>query len=448
MALKPRVLFLNRSYFPDAEATGQLLTQLCEELALQFDVRVITGQPNSNPSAAPFVRVGQEDRNGVVVRRVWHTQFSKSSTLGRLVNWGTYLLMATLAALCGRRPDIIVVETDPPLLCLVGAFLRWRFGCQHVVYLQDIYPDLGVALGRIRDGWVTRLLRRLFLAVYRRADQVVVLSDDMRQVLIQGGVDPAHVVKIPNWVDCAKVQPFKGPNTFREELGLQDQFVVMHSGNLGYCQRLENLLEAAERLKDRTEIVIVLVGDGAFRRELEVTAAKKGLTNVRFVDYQPASRLSESLSAADLHIVSVDPRVVGYLMPSKLYGVLASGTPLIAIAPNYCELALLVERNAVGWVVEPDDPQTLSQRIAESAQLPYDLRQMGERARKLAVDQFDRSASVDAFATLLIDLFERAEGSKSNARAARPIETVPEVAPTAPLPESDPTDIAERAAHK
>jgi colanic acid biosynthesis glycosyl transferase WcaI len=410
---KPRLLFLNRSYFPDAEATGQLLTQLCEDLAFQFDVRVISGQPNLNPSQADYVRVGQEVRGGVTIRRVWNSQFAKSSTIGRLANWFSYMLMATLAAIFGPRPDFVIVETDPPFLCLVGAFLRRRFGCQLIVYLQDIHPDLGVALGRVRKGPITWLLRKCFLGVYRRADQVVVLSNDMRQVLVESGVDRRRITKIPNWVDCSKVTSVKSDNRFRAELDLQDKFVVMHSGNLGFCQRLENILDAAEQLLDRPEIAIVLVGDGASRKRLEADAVRRGLKNVRFVDYQPAARLSESLSAADVHIVSVDPRVVGFLMPSKLYGVLASGTPVLAVAPASCELSEIVERESVGYVVGPDEPSALAKRIADLAAFPYHLKEIGERARSLAVDQFDRGISVDAFATLLLDLFQQSVGSQA-----------------------------------
>jgi hypothetical protein len=118
------VLFINRSYWPDAEASGQLLTELCEDLAGPFDVTVLAGQPNQNPDQVVFRRRGWETRNGVHIRRVRHSQFPKRFFLGRLINLVTFLLGASLAALIIRRPDIVVVETDPPLLCLLGAFLR------------------------------------------------------------------------------------------------------------------------------------------------------------------------------------------------------------------------------------------------------------------------------------------------------------------------------------
>ncbi len=121
---RPRVLFLNRSYWPDAEATGQLLTELCEDLAASFDVTVIAGQPNQNPSGAGFRKSGWQDHGGVRIRRVWHTRFAKSFLPARLLNLVTYLFAALLAAVFVPRPDVIVAETDPPLLCLVALLLR------------------------------------------------------------------------------------------------------------------------------------------------------------------------------------------------------------------------------------------------------------------------------------------------------------------------------------
>ena len=132
--------------------------------------------------------------------------------------------------------------------------------------------------------------------------------------------------------------------------------------------------------------------------------AERNLPNVHFVGYQAIDYLSTSLSAADVHLVTVDPRVIRYLMPSKLYGVLASGTPVIAIAPSGSELARIVEEEQVGRVATPLDPGALAARIVELADLPYDFGDMGDRARRLAVGRFDRGASVQRFREVLGEL--------------------------------------------
>ena len=398
---KPSVMFFNRSYWPDAEATGQLLTELCEDLAPNFAVTVFAGQPNQNPDNCPFLRHGRENRNGVAIRRVRHTQFRKSSLLGRGLNILSYLFMATAAAIFGPRPEIVVVETDPPLLCFLGAALRLRYRCRLVIYLQDLYPDLAVALGKVRPSWTISLLRRLIFAVYRRADRIVVLSRDMQKVLVESGVAAERIDVIPNWVDTSEVRPLKQGNALRSEWNPENRFVVMYSGNMGLCQGLDNVIRAAEQLRDRSEILFLLVGDGSSRQRIQDLAAELRLSNVRFLSYQSKSDLGCSLSAADLHLVPVDSRVYNFLMPSKLYGVLASGTPLLAVAPAESELAQLTLESQVGLVVPPDDAQALAGAIGWCATHRTALDAMGARARRLAENRFDRHQITREFASLL-----------------------------------------------
>ncbi len=223
---------------------------------------VVAGQPNQNPSGVKFRRAGWEDRNGVSVRRVWHSRFPKSFLPGRVLNLLSYLAAALLAALFVPRPDLIIVETDPPLLCLIAAFLRRWHRARLVVYLHDIYPDIAVALGKIPDGRLTRWLRQLMFGTYRRADRVVVLSRDMRDLLVTAGVAPQQVDCISNWIDTDLIVPRQDGNPFRQRHALDGQFVVMYSGNLGLCQRLEDILEAARQLLDRPDILFLLVGAG------------------------------------------------------------------------------------------------------------------------------------------------------------------------------------------
>jgi glycosyltransferase involved in cell wall biosynthesis len=296
---------------------------------------------------------------------------------------------------------VVVVETDPPLLALIGGLLqRWR-GAKLVVYLQDIHPDIAVALGKLRDSWLTRLVRRRLFAVYRRADRVVVLSRDMRDLIIAGGVPAERVAVIPNWIDAAAVYPVKQGNPFRRQQALDGQFLVMYSGNLGFCQRLEDIIAAAAVLRHRADLLFLLVGGGAMQKPLESQVAELGLRNVRFLPYQSKDRLAESLSAADLHLVPLDPRVASCLMPSKLYGVLASGTPLVAVAPEDCELAELTREHRIGLVVPPGDPTALAAAITRLADDPGALPGMGRRARQLAETHYDRLTVTSRFAALL-----------------------------------------------
>jgi GDP-L-fucose synthase len=394
---KPRVLFLNRSYWPDAEATGQLLTELCEDLADDFDITVVAGQPNQNPAGIDYKAWGAEQHRGVTIRRVPHLTLGKRSFIGRGLSMLTYFVGAAVVALLAPRPQVVVVETDPFLLPLLGRVLQWRHGCRLVVYLQDIYPDVAIAVGKVRDGRFTRLLRRALFGVYKRADRVIVLGEDMRSVLSEGGVPEERLTSLPNWVDTTRIVPVRKENVFREREELADKFVVMYSGNMGLCQNLDEILETAELLQDRSDIEVVMIGGGASRARLEETARAKQLTNVRFRPYQPLAELAHSLSAADVHLVPLDPRVTGCLVPSKLYGILAAGVPALVIADDRSEASRVVAESGTGRVIPPGHPARLARAIRWFADHEVERQAMGERARRLAEQEYDRRCSTGRF---------------------------------------------------
>jgi len=407
-------MFLNRSYWPDAEATGQLLTELCEDLSGRFDVTVIAGQPNHNPTNAIFSRCQREQHNNVTIERVWHPQMGKRSMLARAVGLIGFLVAATGRAFRVTSPDVVVVETDPFMLPWLGRWLKWWHGCRFIVYLQDLYPDVAVVLGKVREGWLTRFLRWRLTEAYRRADAIVVLSGDMKARLVAWGLDANKIHCLENWVDTSLVFPAKVDNLLRQRERLQDRFVIMHSGNMGLSQYLDNVLNAAALLSDRTELQILLVGDGATRRPLEEQAALLKLNNVRFLPYQPREELAQSLSAADVHLISMHPEAHHCLMPSKLYGILASGSAIVAITAEDSELAQIIRQEQVGLIVPPGDPQKLADQLRWCAEHRDELRRMGERARQCSVRNYDRKRQTARFGSLLVQPAARVVDLSSN----------------------------------
>ncbi len=454
-AERPRALFLNRSYRPDAEATGQLLTELTEDLAAEQEggegtdqtsgwrVSVICGRPNANPDGLA-AKTGVTIWRGVTVRRVWHTKWAgrtKRSLTLRAVDFCTFLTAALMRGLFTPKVDVVVAETDPFLLAVVGRLLAWRHRAKFVIHAQDVHPELGVALGLLRNGPAVRAVRAAMHAAARSADAVVTLSSDMQQTFRGMGVPAERIAVLPNWADADAVTPVRRGNQFRHrhELGEPGEpgakFVVMHSGNMGRTQRLEDVLAAAARLADDPRILFLLVGGGAAEEGLKAGAERLGLTNLRFLPYQPKATLGDSLSAADLHLVCTDARVIPYLMPSKLYGVLAAGAPALCVAPAGSELAATVTGDLpgrprvapCGWACEPEDVDGLVEAISAAADLPpRTLRALGDAGRKAAVERFSRAAVTPRFAAAL----RATLAGTSPAEAARP-----KPAPAAP-PES------------
>ena len=269
-----------------------------------------------------------------------------------------------------------------------------------VGYLQDIYPDVAVALGKVPDNWMIRRLRKSLFSIYRSCDRMVVLSEDMKRLLVSGGVDGDKVDIVPNWADPEVVQPL-AQSRFRISNGLEEKFVVMYSGNLGLTQRLEEFLLAAELLHDLPRVVFVFVGQGSQRESLVNLVRQKNLTNVRFFDYQPKSELAQSLNAADLHLVPLTRELSQCLMPSKLYGILAAGRPYLTNAPADSELARLTNEYQVGITVAPGSPKAIADGIRRAANNASGISDMGKNARKLALSEFTREKSAEKFRAVL-----------------------------------------------
>jgi colanic acid biosynthesis glycosyl transferase WcaI len=270
---------------------------------------------------------------------------------------------------------------------------------------------VAVLVEDFQNAAVNASLDRINRYLLRHADAVIALGDRMRRRLVEEkGANPARVHIIHNWADCDAIVPGPKDNAFAREHGLADRFVVMHSGNVGLSQSLEVLIEAADRLRSKERLTIAIVGDGSKRLSLERMAVDRGLQNVRFFPYQPKALLHDSFSAADVFVVSLKSGLEGFIVPSKVYGILAAGRPYIAATDESAEPAVIAREYGCGLVAAPGDPDALAAAIVALHDNPAAARDMGARARQAAW-RFDRKVAVQAY----YDLFARVAGA---ARAA------------------------------
>jgi glycosyltransferase involved in cell wall biosynthesis len=374
-----RILFLNRSFPPDRGATGHYLSELTEDLSSAHDVSVVCGLPNAPAREGGASLIKKEQSGSVDVWRAWGTRWDKSFPLGRIINQASFFASATLASRRLEPPDVVVSLTDPPFLGLLGAHLKRRFGAPFVYYCEDLYPDVATAVD-MAPGPLADAFERVQARILSSADRIVALSDDMAARLAAKGAAGPHVSIVRNWADTHALRPIKGDNPFRKQWGLDDRFVVMYSGNFGYVWDLDVVLDAAAALRDQSRIAFVLVGDGSTRGRVEARLRRDGLSNVRLLPYQPRERLSESLGAADLHLVPMRPGVYGTVVPSKIYGILAAGKPIAASAEPESEAARVVRTHRCGWHARPGDKGSLVEMIRSALRSPEQLQAMGARA--------------------------------------------------------------------
>jgi glycosyltransferase involved in cell wall biosynthesis len=410
-----RICFFNRSYWPDQAATGQLLTELAQDLVREYGctVSVVAGPAlhSSERSNITLWPVSRENHEGVRILRANGTRLPRRRFIGRATNYLTYFASAFAATLQIGSQDVIVSLTDPPILGLAALSAARRVGARFMFLCEDVFPEVASLLEDFHNATINRTLDRINRRLLREADAVVALGDRMKRRLVEEkGAAPASVHVIHNWADCEAITPGPKDNAFSRAHGLHDKFVVMHSGNVGLSQNLDVLIEAAECLQSRKHLVFAIVGDGARRGPLEATVRQRGLDNVRFFPYQPKELLHESFASADAFVVSLKPGLEGYIVPSKLYGILAAGRPFVAAVEPSCEVATIAKQHSCGVVAPPGSPEELAAEIAQLCDDPVRVQRMGENARR-ASWRYDRRAAVHAYHDLFASLSRPASAS-------------------------------------
>jgi glycosyltransferase involved in cell wall biosynthesis len=399
------VAFFNRSYYPDTTATGQLLTDLCEDLVRQYGYRVsvVTGpplQPSAEYRRQGAGLVSHETHNGVEIHRVSGTRLDKVRFAGRATNYVSYFTSACYAGLRLDRPDVLVALTDPPIIGLAAWMASKRFRAPLVMAFQDLFPEVAALLPDFHSDTINGALQRVNQFLVRRAAQNVALGETMRARLIENKGAPAErTIIIPSWADTTAIQPAHKRNGFAEQHGLADKFIVMHSGNLGLSQGLEHIVESAALLRHIPDLQVVFQGDGVKKAELEQMVRARELTNVSFLPFAPRNRLSEAFAAADVFIVSLQAGLAGYIVPSKLYGFLAAGRPYIAAVEDTCEVAAITRKYECGLIARPGDARALTDCIEAVYRDRALAGRLGVNARAASL-AFDRAAQVRKYADL------------------------------------------------
>lgn len=402
------VVFFNRSFYPDVAATGQLLTELCEGLAGEygFQISVVAGQPYY-PQQREFREgfpVALEKYAGIEILRARSTTLPREKAMCRFTNYMSYFLSSLTGGFYLKKPDVVVALTDPPIIGLAALLWARIYGAKFVFWCQDIFPEVALLLEDFRNEPLNRALDKINRFLLRKADTTVAIGETMKRRLVEIKKAPEQKIEIiHNWADCEKIQPINGPNPFRSQYNLNGKFVVMHSGNIGLSQDVEKLVESAKILREKKDIVFLIVGEGNKKAELLGKARTWRLENVIFLPYQPREVLKYAFSTADVFVISLKRGLAGYIVPSKLYGILASGRPFVAAVEPECEVATISKHYECGVVCPPGNPHALASEILRMYEDPAHLREMGKRARE-AARNYDRKVALRSFHSLFLRL--------------------------------------------
>jgi colanic acid biosynthesis glycosyl transferase WcaI len=394
-----RILLLNLYFPPDTSATAKMARGVVEALSISHSVTVLCGRPSYDPTERRPWRPYQTEITGQVrIIRSGSTDFPRFNMKKRVLNYLSYAALAIPRALFVPC-DVVVAMTDPPFQGIVGAVVAMMKAKPYVYNIRDLYPDMAVGGSIVEPGTLAKIWEKLHRWALRRAARVIVLGEDMRTRIIAKRVQPRRVLVVRDGAEVLPPNtpfPAPDPEVVRAIRG-DFSFVLVHAGNLGFYGAWNTLVTAARNLANEG-VGLVFVGDGAQRSQVEAAAAGSG--NIRILDFFPADKIPSVLAAADAHVIIIKRGLEGVVVPSKMYGILAAGKPIVAVAPKETDAVSLGIQRGFAVAADPDRPAEVVCAVRALASDPRKLKTMGEAALAAAPD-YDRVKEMQKFVEII-----------------------------------------------
>jgi glycosyltransferase involved in cell wall biosynthesis len=418
-----RLVLLCEHFYPEMVSTGMHMTELATRLAeLGWHITVYTAKPtwgtdDDEERLVPNVMVHE----GVRIIRVPTLGSQRGNLLSKTVSAVTFVFSVGWA-LMRTRGDYhgMVITTNPPFIGVLGWIYSRVYRRPYLLIVYDVFPDFAISLGVLSaDSWVARVWERTTRVILVGSAVTVVIGRDMWDLVRRKMPHHLHdrITMIPNWSDERRVSPVRAEdNAFRRDHRLEGRFVVQYAGRMGEKHNLEPLIDAARMLSD-TNLLLQFVGDGAKKRKLEALVAESGLANVQFLPYQPMEGLGEMLSAADLAVVCLETGHTGISVPSKAYGVIASGTPLIGILDPDGEIGQMIKETGCGVLVDPV-AEEIADAILDLMADPAKRSAMGATARRVFLEKYTLGNAAEAYDTALTSMLNGSHGGGGRSRRA------------------------------
>lgn len=409
--MKRKLLVYAHYFYPDVASTGQILTELCVGLNEEFDITVICVVPSYDGKVEEKYRakrIHSEEYKGMKLIRVRVPEFQKKNKISRVKNILAYFFNAIIATFSVGKQDVVFSISQPPILGgLLGVIGKKLKRAKYIYNIQDFNPEQTETVGYSKSKFILNFARALDKYSCKSADTVVVVGRDMQQTLenrFEGQKVPSNTV-INNWIDEKQIYPLSPQEpkvlSFKEKYGLTDKFVFMCSGNIGLYYDLENIIKVIGEFKHSEDVVFAFVGDGIMKQTLVDYVADNGLSNVTFIPYQDKEDLIYSLNSADAHLVTNAKGIKGISVPSKIYGVMASGKSVLGVLEEGSEARLLIESCNCGMCVSPGDYVNIKSAISEIIENKVSFKKLGKQGRKTIEDKLKKNSSIDRYAEML-----------------------------------------------
>ena len=365
-----KILFLSDNFPPEVNAPASRTFEHCREWVQSgHQVTIITGVPNF-PRGKVYAgyrnKLWQSEvMDGIRVIRVWTYIAANQGFIKRILDYVSYMVSSTVASIFVHKPDL-VVATSPLLFtamagCMVGCMRRIPF----VFELRDMWPESIKAVGAMNDSLAIRFFEKVEMFLYRKASEIVSVTESFRNNLIQRGIDPDKIYVVTNGVDLSRFGPVPKDKKLVRKYGLEGKFIAGYIGTHGMAHSLVTILDAADRIRKTDEgnkFRFIFLGDGARKKELIERAAKMGLNNVIFIDSVPKEEVVRYWSLLDASIIHLKKSpLFTTVIPSKLFECMGMGIPVLHGVAG--ESAGIVEREECGLVFEPENADELCEKL-------------------------------------------------------------------------------------
>ncbi|GLX67372.1 glycosyltransferase family 4 protein [Paenibacillus glycanilyticus] len=406
---KKKLLIYAHYYHPDVASTGQILKELAEGMLDTFDITVICVVPSYTGSVDPEYKTKmfyEEEINGVKVTRIRVPEFSKTNKVSRIKNILAYFIGAMLATFKVGKMDYVYSISQPPVLGgLIGVWGKWMKRAKYIYNIQDFNPEQTMAVGYSKNKLILNAMMWFDKFSCRCSDKVIVVGRDMIETVkhrFRGKKVPNHSF-INNWIDEKEIYPLPADHeqvvAFKRKYGLEDKFVIMYSGNIGLYYDLENMMPVIKEFKDRDDVVFAFIGEGSVLKDLVAYKEEHDLYNVMFIPYQKKSDLIYSLNAGDVHWCINAKGIKGVSVPSKLYGIMAAGKPILGVLEQGSEARLIIEETNCGYVTEPanyGEVKAIIERFLNEKETLVPT-EMSNRARAFLVKNLTKDVSINKY---------------------------------------------------
>ena len=406
-----RLLILSIRYAPEFTSNAIVITGLARELVAHgHQVTVLAGTPHYQlprvPSGYWWRPFRREVREGVKVIRCWAFPRSEGKA-AKFLNYASFTVTSLITGFFTERPEAVIIVSPPFWLGCNALLLRALRGCTVIYNAQDLFPEAYLASGEVRAGWLTRAMNTLMTRVYRASDRITVITGSFAEAIAARGIERAKVVTIPNFIDTAFITPLSRANSFRRRHALDDRYVVMYAGNIGYTHGTELLVDAAEKLAAIPDLLFLVIGGGSKQADLARLAHERRLSNMQFLPTQPREVLPEMLAAADVFVLTSKPGVGKASFPGRIYNFLLAARPVVASVDENSDLAEVLRCGGAGIVTAPGNVEDFCRALTNLYHDAALCERLGRSGAEFMARHYSPQAVLEQYETLLKGLAPR-----------------------------------------